>query len=351
MQFFKKNVIKTAFFIKQKIFEGGLKIQADKWVKFTYYKKLNNEIVIPALREIYEKKTAENIDECGKYVNIAVCQSCGAEHFAGYFNCKTRWCFNCLNKRLLCWIKRIMPILEQWYSEGNFCTKMNFTVRDSMPLNAPLKSLEESFRAIYNGSSARRKKWHERFPGGVRSLEVKLGKNSGEWHPHYHCLTLQKYGEYEKDYYWVSDLWHEILGYNGIVIKKDGTQDFNWNGNVYLQKVYRKRNNTGLINAVAESLKYIVKIDEKLDSELNRNFYKDKELFSDLFYTLKGKRQTSSWGLLYGIGKQIDEDMKSENYEKLIDFVCQKCGFTEAELITKIYEDITEQSVLLDIKK
>ena len=308
------------------------------------------------MREIFEKKVATDIGECGNLINIQRCVNCGTQYFAGYHCCKTRWCFNCLNKRLLCWMKRAMPIFQAWYDEGNFCSLLDFTVRDAMPLNTPLQNLEDSWRKLYNGSGPRRKKWNERFPGGIRSLEVKVGKDSGEWHPHYHCLVMQKYGSYEKDYYWVSEIWHELLGHNGPALKKDGTPDFDWNGNVWIkkvttEKVEKRRYQVNLIDAVAETLKYIVKVDDSLDSDKNRNFYKDKELFQDVFYTLKGKRQTSTWGLMYGLGKQVDEDMKNDNYEKLIDFVCQKCGCTESELIQKIYADIGEDTVLLDLKK
>jgi hypothetical protein len=60
--------------------------------------------------------------------------------------------------------------------------------------------------------------------GGVSSYEVKKGKNSEEWHPHYHATWLCKEQPYETK---LSEEWEEITGDSFIVDVKpfDSGQD------------------------------------------------------------------------------------------------------------------------------
>jgi hypothetical protein len=243
---------------------------------------------------------------------------------------------------------------------------LNFTVRDGFPLEERIGFLQDSFREIYNSDRKRRKYWIERFPGGIKSLEVKTGSGSGAWHPHYHCLVMQEGNkEFVKDYEWVSSAWHEITGFktNNVrllktgevvevaetVLRKDGTPDLNYNGNVFIKKV-SARGKKGILSAVCESLKYIVKVDETIFGKDGAGI-KNMTLFEEAYYTLKGKRQTSTWGILYGITEEkISEDMKNENEEDLIEFICQRCGCTRGTLIDLIYREIGA-NILLDIKK
>ena len=158
---------------------------------------------------------------------------------------------------MICYLARLIPIFQDWYENGNFVSMLNFTVRDGSPLSEPLNLLETSFRELYHGHNERRGYWKERFPGGIRSAEIKLGANSRKPHPHYHCLVMQEGGkEFVKDYYWMSEAWHSIVGLktydarlfcDGSIIqlaeettRKDGTPDYNWNGNIFIKKLIRK---------------------------------------------------------------------------------------------------------------
>ena len=251
----------------------------------------------------------------------------------------------------------MLPLLQRWCADGNYLSLVNFTVRDAMPLKDPLGKLEGAYRVVYNGNlNGNRVKWKERFPGGIRSLEVKIGEGSGKWHPHYHALVMQEGGTYEKDYDWLSEAWHDAVGYrvkeNGdpvVVVREDGTEDKDWNGNVWIKKVSAKKR-SGIIEAVCETLKYILKPDKSVFGKKSRGMA-NIELFGEAYWTLKGKRQTSTWGLLYNIQEEVEEDFENEEEGALVEFICQRCGCTEAELFGILYSSITEWTVLLDMKK
>ena len=237
------------------------------WLRYERYRQINREKIIPALHELKEVGQDLRMEQCGDIIRVAKCVGCGAMHYLGHTLCRGRWCMNCMHKKLLCWLKRLLLIFQDWYIDGNYLSALNFTVRDAMPLLDPLERLENAYRVVYNGRG-NREKWKERFPGGIRTLEVKIGKDSGMWHPHYHTLVMQRGDAYEKDYDWLSEAWHETVGCkieNGepkIVMKEDGTLDKDWNGNVWIKKVSENKKN-GILEAVCETLKYILKPDKR----------------------------------------------------------------------------------------
>lgn len=322
------------------------------WDKFKRYKTANSAKVIPALKSIGENGQAHYISHCGDYINVAECSSSRTKHYKGHLRCNCRWCINCMYFKTLCWMARLIPVFEEWLDDGNYITMLNFTVRDGKLLDERLKFLEESYRKLYNGNKKRRTLWDERFPGGVKSLEVKTGKNSGEWHPHFHCLVMQPKGSYVKDYDWVSETWHGIVGHNGRdVVRKDGTPDKDWNGNVFIKKIRHRRTKNGyqgLVKTMCEVLKYILKCDESIFGEPGEPMG-SYERFKEAHGVLKGKRQISTWGLLHGIRNAVEKDMENEDWDekKLVDFICQKCGCTEATLKLMSYGALINSGAVL----
>ena len=55
-----------------------------------------------------------------------------------------------------------------------------------------------------------RKEFKNRYHGGVRSLEVKIGENSKMWHPHFHTMVLKrKYSA--DDYSFLAPAWSKSV--------------------------------------------------------------------------------------------------------------------------------------------
>jgi len=356
--------------------------KSENWKRHRRYKLITQKRIAPLVRLAGDEGAAKRMENCGLIVNTLKCEECSAEYFAGFYSCGVRWCLNCAHKRILAWIVRLLPIFQEWLEDGNYISMLNFTVRDGEDLAERVAFLENSFRTMYNSDKKRRALWNERFPGGIRSLEVKIGENSGKWHPHLHCLVMQEGGSYVKDYEWSSQGWHHVVGFqkdevrllcDGSLVqiarhvrRADGSSDYDWNGNVYIKKIsvrepmrkgqLGKRERNPLLNAICETLKYIVKIDTELFGEDLFHVTKkskptqcENKLFTELYWSLKGKKQTATWGKLHGIKDiLIENDVEKGDMASMMDFVCQRCGCTEAQLVRMIYR-VAEKKNLLDI--
>jgi len=284
-----------------------------KWERYKKSRQYMQEVVIPAFDGLGLDSVTRALRRCGEYVNIIQCVSCKANHFAGYIRCKSRWCIPCNHVRALMWVARLFPIFKEWLDGGKRVCMLNLTVKNGESLKEVLSVLLASWRELYHGTKTR-EKWKERFKGGIRSLEVKRGKNSGLWHPHLHCLVLQD--TWEKDFYWLRDRWKELIRAKG------------YEGSVWIVEV--KNNRLGVIKAILETLKYIVKPEQSI--------YEDREDLKEVFLSLTGVRQVSTWGVLRGVSGKVEKDIDKIEQKKLAEFVCRKCGCTEGELKQVLHE-------------
>lgn len=113
--------------------------------------------------------------------------------------------------------------------------------------------------------------------GAVWSMEVKRGANSGEWHPHIHCLAVVSSPIDQAE---LSKQWHSITGDSMIVDVRD---------------VYSLDDSGGGIAAsFLECFKYALKFS---DLSLADNF--------DAWQALRGQRLIGSSGVLFGIGDDV----------------------------------------------
>lgn len=308
-------------------------LTANNWKNFQYGKELMEKVVYPAFENAKIPDLA-NMKLCGSVINVIECKACHTKHYAGNWRCKNRWCINCNRVKVKAWIARLVPILKEWLEAGNYITILNLTIKDTERLTEGLKLLESSFRSMQNGDKEFRKKWKDRFPGGVRSLEVKRGKNSKDWHPHFHCLTMQNY--YNKDFNWVRDAWERFTwqcsgnDYSQYAKLSRKEKDKQKIGSVWLKEITSE----DLLVGVVETLKYIMKPELSL--------FKNTEDLTEAWVELKGKRQVNTWGLLRGLGKLVDEDIEHTEEKKLTEFICQQCGCTEGHLESVLYTELSD---------
>lgn len=281
-------------------------------------------VVIPSFRAAGLMEEGLKMDDCGKMISMIECNNCQTKHFAGFNRCKSRWCVTCNHVKVLAWVARIVPVIEDWLAGGGNVSMLNFTIKNVEHLDDGLTIVNESFRAMYHTSS-KRQRWKERFPGGVRSLEVKKGENSFLWHPHIHSIVLQPAG-YRKDFDWLKDEWENCTSRQWRKIFLDVPDKV---GSVWIKKVTGKN----LLKSVCEALKYIIKPEKVI--------YEEKANLLECVETLKGKRQINTWGLLRGLAKKVDEDIERTEERKLTEFICQRCGCTEGQLRKMLYDDIT----------
>lgn len=297
-----------------------MKANQNKWKRFKLGQTFMEEIVIPAF--VRNGIDADSIKDCGRIINAIVCNDCKRKHFAGFRRCKNRFCVKCNYIRSLAWVARLMPIFRDWVASGNNLHMLVLTVRDGPDLKERIKFLEDSWRKLYHDDKNCRKKWKEEFAGGIRSLEIKIGKNSNLWHPHMHLILMKEH--YNKDYPWIKESWKNITG---------------GNGSVYIKEI--KADNK-MLKGIVECVKYVLKPEEGI--------FEDDKIFLEVYEAIKGKRQINTWGMLRRIKRKIEEDIENLEEKKLEAFVCSQCGCKVGELRAYFFKDIKNEN-LFDIPK
>jgi plasmid rolling circle replication initiator protein Rep len=307
----------------------------EKWDEYQKRRSYMNGSIIPLFRQAQiEPRRVKQLEDCGKFINTIECDSCNASHYSSYRRCKSRWCSCCNHTRSLQWFAKLYPVVEDWLNKGNYAFMMNFTVKDTVSLHEGLDLLQSSFRKMTNGNKAFREWWYSRYAGGLRSLEIKLGENSRNWHPHLHCLVLTD--RIEKDYEFIKENWkyHTQRYYGGLFTEyKDGVKvDV---GSVWMKGI-KKEN---FLESVTEIIKYIVKFEGDLLDMLGKSQsiegYPNK--LNEMVYEMTGKRQINTWGILRGLDDRVEEEIEKTDEKKLTEFICQLCGCDHGTLKTLIY--------------
>lgn len=145
--------------------------------------------------------------------------------------------------------------------------------------------------------------------GAVWHLEVKRGRNSGLWHPHFHGICLR----------------HRDTPFDLSAMRAEWTQATggdSWNIDVQLTSFARQMINTGLdagavdelhpellMGDLCEVLKYVTKPGESPVDMV------------DVYKAVYGKRLVRTWGLLYGLTPQEADNDAITNYGAYVDFL------------------------------
>ena len=201
----------------------------------------------------------------------------------------------------LCAIRRGAKYLANYLAKYQQCLKDNenlhaymvtFTIKNGEDLNERVNFLLSHYRNMMKASrnfndGKKGYKYYEacKALGGVYSVEVKRGKNSGLWHPHLHAVWLC---EEEPNIENLKREWKEITKDSHVV---DVTKFY---GNV--------------IKSFSEVFKYALKFsDMTLDDTWNA------------FNTLKGKRLIGNFGVLRGV--VVDDEFLDSSFEEDLPFI------------------------------
>ena len=260
-----------------------------------------HDIVIPAAiradvlaSDIYKMKT------CLENFAVYKCSCCGHLQVASHYRCKNRFCVMCQHQRTKIWLARLIPLLKKWKEDGNYVCMLNFTMIDLENLSDMIFAINNAFRILSHDNKYNRKWFQDRFPGGVRSLEVVIGVNSGIWHVHLHCIVLQD--KFERDYNELERRWNNACQLAlGVTEGKVGS--------VYISSVQGN-----FEQSILEVIKYILKP--------NVDLYKIPDKFREAYDCLKGRKQVNSWGLFRNLINIIDKEYNKETK----DFECVDCG-------------------------
>lgn len=165
---------------------------------------------------------------------------------------------------------------------------VTLTVKDGESLSERFSHLRSALKKYRdqrrNALKGQRQVEYAKAFGGVHSIEIKRGKNSGLWHPHVHMIWLC---EEVPNASQLSKEWLEITGDSYIVDVREFYGD-------------------SVVDGFLEVFKYALKFS---DMELADNW--------EAYQLLKEKRLVDNFGLLRGV--QVPEELKDEDIDE--DFV------------------------------
>jgi len=313
-----------------------------KYNSFRKLHKVNSELVVPALTRAVSvcadkdglASEALKISDCGNAINTIRCNECGTNHFKSFVRCKSKFCVLCQRVKSALWTTHLYVWIKQWLEQGHYVVFLNLTIKDTDRLNDGLNQLEGAWRLM--AGKRYRKAFLSKFPGGFRSIEVKTGEKSGQWHPHIHALVLKE--KYSKDTDFLHYVWPRCVDECGgyaenlkiMAFKRERNED---------SEVY----NLKLIKAVKEVCKYITKFDWQNEAP---------ERVGEMYSALKGKRQYAVWGALINVRKAVEHDLSVKSDKEVDDFICQKCGCTRGTP-NKLYREIWDseyEPIIVDYK-
>lgn len=312
-----------------------------KYKKFRSLYSVNKHLIVPSFLKARLVDEAWKIDSCARIVNTIKCDHCGTHHFKGFSRCKSRYCAICNKAKSMLWLAKLYPYLKAWLDSGNYIVFVNYTIRDRADLKEALNVIQGAWRHMTHEHKQMRKEFKNRYDGGVRSLEVKIGENSRMWHPHFHTMVLKRRYSAD-DYSFLAPAWSKSVEAAGG--GKYGSE--NQEGIVYIESfsAYSKRGGKKLtyeerlLKSIMEVVKYMTKFDYVNDTP---------EHLQELYYSLKGSRQISTWGVLYKIPREVDRALDSLSDEQITDFVCQVCGCTKGTL-EKLHHDVWQDEYIVD---
>ncbi len=276
---------------------------------------------------------AQKIEDCGNCINTVRCNDCGTNHFRSFTRCKSKYCPLCQNVKSRLWIVELLQWLRQWREQGNYVVFCTFTLKDTDSLNEGLRQLEGAWRLM---STRYRKMFLDHFPGGFRSLEVKTGKNSKQWHPHLHVLFCKN--RKCDDTYFLKYIWPKCVAEMGGVANAPEIKTIKPKNRI--DKRDENYWDLALVDSLKETCKYITKFDWENE---------EPDRVGELYDSLRGRRQFAVWGCLSYIRQAVKNAMDKKTDDEIQDFVCQVCGCTRGTP-NKLYKAVWEDAFILDYK-
>jgi hypothetical protein len=171
-----------------------------------------------------EMKLRGRLRECGGYMMFREWLEAGKVSLRSAVFCnRVRLCPGCAHWSAVRTVADWVPKFERLLREGDLVPLlMTFTVRDGDDLGERLQVLRNGLRLVGRRvSDARRgkgKTWFAGIVGAVARIEIKRGKNSGQWHPHAHALVLRE----RRERFPLAGMqaeWRELVGRGNLNVK------------------------------------------------------------------------------------------------------------------------------------
>jgi hypothetical protein len=299
-----------------------------KYDKFVNLRKVNREVIVPAFDRAGLNNIATSISQCGNFSVMYECMHCGTREWKGFTRCKNKFCACCNAVKSLIWIAKAYSKLEQYLKAGKYIVMLTLTIRDRSNLTESLNILNKAWKYFHDKDRKCANEFNHTFAGGIKSLEVTTGKNSGEWHPHLHCILVKDQFSYDKPY--LDSAWaHCVERAGGEIDEK-----INDIRSIYMrdENGVKRYDKDALLLGIVESVKYISKFDYNKET-----FDRLKELVN----SLHGVRQIDTFGCCKNIHKDVEDELNEEvQLGDIVEHACQVCGCTEAKLVEMLTDRI-----------
>ncbi len=301
-----------------------------KYDTFIEVRKKSKNIISPAFEKAGLRDIANKINECGDFSIMYDCLDCHTKTWKGFSRCKSKFCPTCNKVKSSIWIARTYETFSRYLLEGKYIVMFTLTIRDRESLSEALSILNRAWRYFYKEDRISAREIKCSFIGGVKSLEVKTGRNSGLWHPHLHCLMIKD--EYSYDKVILDALWRRC-------VEKAGGE---CEGITDIRSIYCKQKDgvpdydkDKLIKAIQEVSKYITKFDYSKEAP---------ERLRELVESLHGVRQMDTFGVCHNIQKKVDEDLNEDMpLNKIVEHTCKVCGCTQAKLMEVLTDGLNDR--------
>jgi len=190
--------------------------------------------------------------------------------------CRLRWCSLCSNARR----GYITHQVSEWIKKARYPKFLTLTLKHSdAPLSHQVNSLYAYFRKFRKAKFVR-----DSAPGGIWFFQIKRSKNTGQWHPHIHCVIEGNYMPHKK----LSKLWQNIT-YGSSVVDIRPVRD--------------------LEKGAAEVARYA-----STPADLTTNSPDD---YLELFQSLHGRRSCGTWGTAKKVSLRQPKAEEVEKWENI----------------------------------
>ena len=305
-------------------------LTARRFERFLKGREFMHEIVLPAIEKCTPDDAFSSIRRCGNTVNVLQCDRCATKHWKGFVRCKSKFCIPCSSVKTKIWLSKLVPILTEQIEKGNHVSLLSLTLvnHEIGELGIMIDRLNDAWRIMINGRG-NRDKWSQNILGGVRSLEVKIGKD-GKWHAHLHALLIHPKARF---YEWIKAEWEKASACAMDLPKGSKV------GSIDIRTIKTAQ---GSMRGVIEAVKYPMKPEN--------GFWDNLDAVQEVIQTLPRRKQTQSFGIVRHMVSLVDQ--ADEVDEKRLDnFICQACGCDSATLHSELLRDVVRSGKLYDIPK
>lgn len=245
------------------------------------------------LASVYEflemHRRADRVLSCGTWLEFGIFSDKNKLVFANF--CKDRLCPMCNWRRSLKLYGQVSAVMDELEKQGYKFLFLTLTIKNcsAMKLSSTIDILLKGFTKLFHDNRRVKKA----VKGFFRSLEITKNKQTGEYHPHLHCILAVKSTYFKGDYItqaeW-AEIWQKCIDTEYLPI-------------IDIRRI--KSGGKGVSGAVREVAKYSVKGSDFLNSS---DIDETAETVSDFLKALSFRRLVSFTGVFADIRKQMKLD-------------------------------------------